>query len=528
MKRERACWEGEAPPEPPLKSHESARKRLGRSLALPLLLALLVIPGAWGEEARPLVRVGSKLDTESVTLGELASALIRRTGADVQFRKQLGGTRVVFEALAAGEIGVYPEYTGTISEEILAGSGVKTEDEIRRALADRGIRMTRPLGFNNTYAIGMREEIAEKLGIRKISDLRAHPELKLAFSNEFMNRADGWPGLAAKYQLPQRSVGGMEHTLAYQALRSGAIDGTDLYSTDAEIKAFNLRVLEDDLHYFPDYRPVFLYRADVLTRAPNLATALAQLEGKITPEAMVAMNARSKLDKVPNDRIAADFLRDTLGITTATTGASHASHARTFWRDLGQRTLEHLWLVAVSLTASILVGLPLGIIAAKFPRTGSAILGTVAVIYTIPALALLVFFIPLLGIGPVPAIVALFLYSLLPIVRNTHAGLTGIPGPLRESALAMGLPPFPRLWRIELPLAGGPILAGVKTAAVICVGTATLGALISAGGYGQPILTGITLYDVPLILQGAIPAAVMALAVQGVFELLQRRVARPL
>jgi osmoprotectant transport system permease protein len=477
------------------------------------IFSLVFCLAASADQKQPTVRVGSKLDTESVTLGELASALIRRSGAEVQFRKQLGGTRVVYEALAAGEIDIYPEYTGTISEEILAGSGAKTEDEIRRALAAGGIRMTRPLGFNNTYAIGMRDQIAQKLGIRKISDLRSHSTLKLAFSNEFINRADGWPGLAAKYQLRQTSVGGMEHTLAYQALRSGSIDATDLYSTDAEIKAMHLRVLEDDLHYFPDYNAVYLYRADLATRVPAAAAALAQLEGKITPEEMVAMNARSKLDKVPNDRIAADFLNE-----------PRPSRARSMWRDIGQRTLEHLWLVAVSLTASILVGLPLGIIAAKFPRSGTAILGTVAVIYTIPALALLVFFIPILGIGPVPAIVALFLYSLLPIVRNTHAGLTGIPGPLRESAVAMGLPALPRLWRIELPLAGGPILAGVKTAAVICVGTATLGALISAGGYGQPILTGITLYDVPLILEGAIPAAVMALAVQGVFELLQKRV----
>src|SRR5690606_5381782 len=137
---------------------------------------------------------------------------------------------------------------------------------------------------------------------------------------------------------------------------------------------------------------------------------------------------------------------------------------------------------------------------------------------TLPSLAVFVFMIPLFGIGAAPAIAALFLYSLLPIVRNTHAGLTAIPIELRETAAAIGLPPATRLWRVELPLALRPILAGIKTAAVINVGTATLGALIGAGGYGQPILTGIRLDDLGLIFEGAIPAAILALLVQGLFE----------
>lgn len=130
--------------------------------------------------------------------------------------------------------------------------------------------------------------------------------------------------------------------------------------------------------------------------------------------------------------------------------------------------------------------------------------------------------IPLLGIGAPPAIVALFLYSLLPIVRNTHQGFTSIAPTLIESADALGLPRGARLWRVELPLASQSILAGIKTSAVINVGTATLGALIGAGGYGQPILTGIRLDDVSLIMDGAVPSAVLAVAVQGLFELSER------
>jgi osmoprotectant transport system permease protein len=183
-----------------------------------------------------------------------------------------------------------------------------------------------------------------------------------------------------------------------------------------------------------------------------------------------------------------------------------------------------LALVAAALLAAIAVAIPLGVLAARWRGVGRAVLGVVGVVQTIPSLALLVFMIPVLGIGAAPAIAALFLYGLLPIVRNTHAGLTGIAPELRESALALGLPSWARLRLVELPLAAPAILAGVKTSAVITVGTATLGALIGAGGYGQPILTGIRLASVPLILEGAIPAAALALLAQGAFDLAERAV----
>jgi osmoprotectant transport system permease protein len=144
------------------------------------------------------------------------------------------------------------------------------------------------------------------------------------------------------------------------------------------------------------------------------------------------------------------------------------------------------------------------------------VLGLTGAIQTIPALALLVFMIPWFGIGAWPAIAALFLYSLLPIVRNTHLGLRAIPGDVRESAIVLGLPAAARLRLVELPLAAPSMLAGVKTAAVINIGTATLGALIGAGGYGEPILTGIRLDDMELILEGAVPAALLALLVHWI------------
>jgi osmoprotectant transport system substrate-binding protein/osmoprotectant transport system permease protein len=375
--------------------------------------------------------------------------------------------------------------------------------------------MTAALGFNNTYAIGMREDRARSLHITKISDLRKFPDLKFGFGNEFMDRADGWPSLRRRYRLPQKDVRGMDHDLGYRGLMSGSIDVMDLYATDAEISYYHLRVLKDDLRHFPMYNAVFLYRNDLERRASEVVAALRRLEGKITAEDMSAMNRRAKIDKVPARRVAADFLARTLSISVKT---SQRSAFDLFLRN----TKDHLALVGISLSAAILIAIPLGIAAVKLPRLGQVILAVVGIIQTVPSLALLVFMIPLLGIGGPPAIMALFLYSLLPIVRNTYTGLHDLPLSLRESAEALGLPAGARLRLIDLPMASRTILAGIKTSAVINVGTATLGALIGAGGYGQPILTGIRLDDVGLILQGAVPAAALALLVQGGFELAER------
>jgi osmoprotectant transport system permease protein len=479
---------------------------------LAALLVLLAMPARAAE--RHDLRVGSKAFTESVILGELATQLARSGGAAATHERQLGGTRILFNALQRGQLDLYPEYTGTITQEILPGQNIRTEQQIRDALTAKGISMTRPLGFNNSYAIGMRKDAAQKLGIQTISDLAQRAELKFGFSNEFMDRRDGWPALRDRYRLPQTNVRGLDHDLAYRALAANAIQATDLYSTDAEIAYYDLLVLKDDLEHFPRYEAVYLYRADLAARFPEAVRTIRRLEGKIDELAMTRMNARAKLEKVPEARVAADFLADSLGLDVR-------PDTVTAWRRIAQRTREHLFLVGVSLAAAILVALPLGIAAAKRPRFGQIILGTVAAIYTIPSLALLVFMIPLLGIGAWPAIVALFLYSLLPIVRNTQQGLREIPLPMRESAEVLGLSPSTKLFRIEMPLASGAILAGIKTSAVINIGTATLGALIGAGGYGQPILTGIRLDDLSLILQGAIPAALLALLVQGMFEMIE-------
>jgi osmoprotectant transport system permease protein len=469
---------------------------------------------AVGESVR--ITIGSKSFTESVILGDMLSHLAQRAGIEASHQRQLGGTRVLWNALLSGEIDAYPEYTGTLMQETLVKENLQTEVQLKQTLAARGLRMTRPLGFNNSYAIGMKETLAERLKLRKISDLRDHPELVFGFGNEFMDRADGWPGLQQRYQLPHHNVRGLDHDLAYRGIESGTLHVTDLYVTDAEITYYNLRTLEDDLDYFPAYNAVILYRADLEQRAPEAVALFKRLASRIDAQAMRELNARVKLNGESEAVVAASFLEENLALDIDL-------QVKTAWQRFWRHTREHLVLVGISLSAAILVAIPLGIVAARYARVGQIVLGIASIIQTIPSLALFVFLIPLLGIGAPPAVVALFLYSLLPIIRNTHAGIRGISPAIVESAQALGLPSRARLRIVELPLATGAILAGIKTSAVINVGTATLAALIGAGGYGQPILTGIRLDDIGLILQGAIPAAVLALLVQGVFELVERR-----
>lgn len=469
--------------------------------------------------ARPIVRVGSKSFTEGVILGEVITHLAREAGADARHERELGGTQIVFKSLLAGEIDAYPEYTGTLAAEILQGERADSDEQIRAALARRGIRMSQRLGFSNSYALGLKEETAERLQLTTISQL-AEPRfahLKLGFSDEFMNRGDGWPGLKRLYNLPHKPRG-MDHNLAYRGLAGESIDVTDLYSTDAEVQYYNLRLLEDDRGYFPVYYCVVLYRDDLAERAPDVVAAIERLEGQVQYADMLAMNKRAKVDRIPEGQVAADFLNERFQMRIAAPVESR-------WRELAENLLlttgQHLFLVLVSLAAAVMVAIPLGIWAYQWPTLAHGIMGVVGIIQTIPSMAVLVFMIPLLGLGAWPAIVALFLYSLLPIVRGTLTGLRDIPNSMKESAIVLGLSPRARLWLVEMPIASRSILSGIKTAAVINVGTATIGALIGAGGYGQPILTGIRLDRIDLILQGAIPAAVLALVVQGLFDLLE-------
>ncbi|MEO1022894.1 MAG: glycine betaine ABC transporter substrate-binding protein [Bacteroidota bacterium] len=461
------------------------------------------------------VRVGSKTFTESVILGEMAAQLLTSAGIPTEHVKQLGGSRILFNALLSGDLGVYPEYTGTLIGELLADSSIAGFEQLEATLNKMGIGITQPLGFNNTYALGMNKAEAEQLSMISVSDIRKHPGLKLGFSNEFLDRQDGWKGLQHRYQIQEADVTGLDHDLAYRALEAGDIQVIDLYSTDAEIEYYQLTVLDDDLGFFPSYEAVYLYRLDLTTEYPVLLNQLNQLEGRINEMQMIRLNARVKLDRESDASVVASFLNEEFGVISNL-------EENGFWSRLWVHTWDHIQLVGISLALAIVLAIPLGICAVKLTWLEQPILSVTGILQTVPSLALLVFMIPVFGIGALPAMAALFVYSLLPIVRNTHAGIQSIPQELIESARALGLPSGAILRKIEFPLALPTILAGIKTAAVINVGTATLGALIGAGGYGQPILTGIRLDDTALILEGAIPAAILALLVQWSFDALER------
>jgi osmoprotectant transport system permease protein len=465
--------------------------------------------------AQTPIAIGSKKFTESYVLSEIAKTLLEQAGFQVTHRQGMGGTVILWQALLHGDIALYPEYTGTIVEEILKSPETMSPDAMRRALAQQGVGMTGDLGFNNSYTLVMRRSRAEELGIRTISDLKRHSDLRAGPTPEFLGRQDGWGPLTARYGLSFASVRGIEHGLGYAALVSGQIDVKDCYATDAKIAELDLVTLDDDLHFFPQYWAVFLYRLD----APaNAIAAIKGLEGKISERRMIDLNRIAEETK-SYAAAATAFFEDPSG--RAKTPPNERGR-RNLLSAIPRLTAEHLTLVAVSLLAAIFVSIPLGLVASRPGLLSEIILGTVGVIQTIPSLALLALMIPIFGIGQLPAIVALFLYSLLPIVRSTAAGLQSVPASLREASAALGLRPATRLWLIELPMASPLILAGIKTSAVINVGTATLAGLIGGGGYGEPIQSGLQLNDNATILQGAIPAAVLALLVQGAFTALDR------
>jgi len=492
-----------------------------------LRAALLFLAMAWlgaAASAQPgegTLRVGSKRFTESYILAELlAQTAAPHTASPPVVRQGLGNTAIVYEALRSGAIDLYAEYTGTIALEILKGSPADTREAMNAALAPMGLGMAIPLGFNDGYALAVRAADAERLGLRTLSDLAKHPELKLGLSNEFLGRADGWKGLAARYGFTQVPTG-LDHGLAYEAVAAKQIDAIDIYTTDAKIEHLGLRVLQDDKKYFPRYDAVVLYRLDLPARLPKVWAALQALEGRIDEHAMIAMNARAELQSVPFDAIARDFLAGT-GKGAKTPETRRGFTAKLFGPDLWQLARQHLVLVAVSVGVAILIGVPLAILVFPHVRLRALVLGFASLLQTVPSLALLAVLISMLGaIGALPALIALTLYSLLPIMRNTVAGLAEVPNGLRLAGTALGMTPPQSLRLVLLPLALPTLLAGVRTATAIAIGTATIAAFIGAGGFGERIVTGLALNDRELLLAGALPAAALALLSEGIFELIE-------
>jgi osmoprotectant transport system permease protein len=486
-----------------------------KSLVIVLCL-LLAVPA---HALALTVVIGCKQDVEGQVLAEIMAKLLEDRGFTVERRFSLGGTLICFEALKRGSVDVYPEYSGTLAQAILQMPGKVSHARMRELLRQRyNLEMLDFFGFSNTYALALSKQTAARLDLKRISDLSRQPDLRFGFSNEFLSRPDGWLGLAKAYGLGARPVG-MEHALTYPAIREDKLDVTDAYSTDGDLKKFDLTLLEDDRSFFPSYLAFPFVRGELDDAAKRV---LEELGGKLSPEEVQALN-RSVQEKKSLPDVAAQFLKSK-GLLTGqqAEAASEAVERSIDWWFLLRCTLTHLKLTFVALLAGMAVAIPLAVVIYRRQNVARLVMYVAGVLQTIPSIALLAFMIPLFGIGARPAVAALFLYALLPILRNTAAALFSIDPVLRKVSVGMGLTAWQRMRYVDLPLAAPTILAGIKTAAIINIGTATLAAFIGAGGLGEPIVTGLALNDVSLILQGAVPAALLAVVTELAFEQLER------
>ncbi len=486
----------------------------------------------------PLV-VASKPFGESYVLAELFAQVLEAHDIEVDRRPGLGATEIAFQALRTGAIDLYPEYTGTGLLAILGETPVGGPAAVYRRVAQQfrerwDVHWLPTLGFENTYAVAVRRATADSLHISTLSGLAEVAErLVGGFSPDFIGRADGLPGLVEAYDLDLADVRPLLQAVKYRALAGGEVDVIDGYSTDGAIARYDLVVLADDRDFFPPYEAAPLASARLVREYPEAVAALAQLAGLIDEGAMRRANEAVEVAGRDPALVAAELLTGLgLGPTdpvrpgrVSTGGRDTMGLLSYLWSRRAQTvrlTLRHLQLVALSLLAAILVGIPLGLLLERLRVGAEGVIRGVGVVQTIPSIALLAFMIPLLGIGVLPAVVALFAYSLFPIVRNTYSGVRDADPVAVGAATALGMTPRQVLLQVRLPLATPVILAGVRTAAVINVGTATLAAFIGAGGLGDPIVAGLALSDTHLILSGALPAALLAVAVDLILHLVER------
>ena len=498
-----------------------------------LLFAFALQTGA--PAPRPVV-VASKPFGESYLLAEMFAQLLEARGIPVQRRLGLGATEIAFAALRTGAIDVYPEYTGTglvaILHERATGDRAAVYREVATQFRRRwDLRWLPPLGFENTYAIAVRRTTADSLHLATLSDLaRAAPRLRAGLSPDFIGRDDGLPGMARTYGIHFRAVRALLPAVKYQALASGGVDVIDGYSTDGLIARYHLVVLRDDRDFFPPYEAAPLASSRLARRDPAAIAALAELAGRLDPATMRRLNERMEVDGDAAAAVARDEL-DALGLLSGDTTAAAAVRTsapspfgRYLWTrraSLAGETRRHVMLVVVSLLAAILIAVPLGLALERAPRAAEGVIRVVGLLQTVPGIALLAFMLPLFGIGIAPALVALTLYSLLPILRNTYTGVRDADPGATGAARALGMTPRQVLLQVRLPLAAPVILAGIRTAGVIAVGTATLAAFIGAGGLGDPIVAGLALNDSRMVLSGAIPAALLAVVTDGVLALVE-------
>jgi len=480
------------------------------------------------DEKKPLV-IGSKSFSESIILGEMVALMLEEKYNQPVIRKLgLGGTKVAFDALNSGGIDVYPDYTGTGYVMILKLDGERDPDKVHDIVSDEfkkrwGITWGEPIGFNNTYALAVRKDDPRFKDIKTISELSGKvQDYKYGGAYEFMERKDGHPRFSKSYRLnfDGDNVISMEAGLMYSAIQDKQVDMIVAYSTDGRIKAYDLRLLKDDQNFFPPYYVALLAKQKLLKKSKPLRQVFALMDGLISESEMIDMNDQVDRLKVEARTVARNFLVEK-GLLTGV--VEDTKLQKGFWSYLASKKdylikllYEHLVLSFGALFFAMLVSLPTGVLLTRYEKAGKIIFPFINTIQTIPSLALLGFLIPFMGIGTAPAMLALFLYSLLPLVRNTYSGILGVNKAYVEASRGMGLTNIQILFKVEIPLAMPIIIAGLRTAAVIVIGTATIAALIGAGGFGDPIFRGVSTVNSNLILLGAIPAALLAIVIDKI------------
>ena len=524
---------------------QSHLRSLVRKAARVLLVACVVL--ALGStvvaQQSSVLRVGCKNFTEQEILGELVALLIERhTDLTVERRFGLGGTDICHAALVAGELDLYVEYTGTALLNVLGEGVINDSDGAFHVVASRyrdrfELEWLPPIGFNNTYAIAVRGDQADANGWTSVSDLAAAAdELEAGFTSEFMERPDGYPGLRRAYGIEFGRAVDLDPGLMYTALADGEVDLICAFATDGRIDEYDLRVLDDDRRFFPPYDAAPVVRRGVLREHPEVREALIGLARTLSDEEMRQLNfAVDVLRREPRE-VATQWLdrrageapdrNDDRGDAVAEAPGLLSLFA-TRRIEVLQKTGKHLLLTLMGVLIAMGIGIPTGIMIHRIAAARGPVLALTEVVQTIPSLAMLAFLFAIYGLlGATPAVTALVLYALLPIVLNTFTGLREVPRDVLEAADGVGMSSRQRLRMVELPLAAPVMIAGIRTATVLTVGIATLCTYIGAGGLGDFIARGLSRNDPRLTLLGAVPAAIMAVVLSLIIRGIERAVKR--
>lgn len=485
------------------------------------------------------VAIGSKIFTENILLAEMISLILEKNyGFTVDRKFKMGGTQILFNALRQNHIGIYPEYTGTAYMLFFKWDEDTNKPEVvyhrvkEHFAKHLQLSWSKPLGFENTYILVVRKKDKRFKNISLTSEINMlSPFLKIGMEHEFLEREDGFDNFSKKYNLnfKQKNILSMNEGLMYSALRNKKVDLIVGYSTAGQIRKFKLKTLEDDKNFFPVYSAAYLVNDPTLKDFPEIQLAFKSLEGKISQEDMIRLNAQVDLLGYDISSTARNFLVSKNILSKSSKPALKKDYRTDSWvyfylsrKDYFFRIfIEHLILVFFALVLALLVSFPIGLISVYNSRFEKITFTIINILQTVPSLALLALLIPIFGIGFLPALVTLFVYSLLPMVRNIFEGIKNIDRNFIEVGAGLGLDFWQILRRIQIPLALPFILAGVRTSAVLVVGTAVLAALIGAGGLGDPIFRGIATLDTRLILMGAVPACLLALAIDQLLFLVE-------